>query len=113
MWANNAECDSGKPKSAKYWILEIQTPCGSNPDGSTIYCSELVLMKDLFRGGADEREHVSWRPEGSDKIYRPLSVLAADLGKYGIEVRYDEEDLMRQLGGPPDSDGPGRPSAAA
>jgi len=84
-----------------FLVVEIQTPCGSNPDGSTIYCSEIDYLKVPFQ--VRESEDQAWQDPDTKAIYRPLKNLVTALYKYGIEVNYDEDELVRRLGPPPES----------
>lgn len=74
--------------------------CGTHSDGTAIYCSEIKETKIPFMLA---RENVGWQEAGSTDVHIPLENLITALEKYGVEVAYDEAELLRKVGSPPDS----------
>ncbi len=77
--------------------------CGTNPDGTTIYCIEWGWDKiPITLPASEDSSEVGWQAYGdTDTIHIPLERLVATMKKVGITASYDEEELARHIGPAP------------
>lgn len=77
--------------------------CGTNPDGSAIFCTRFGWAKvPFFLTESEDSSSVGWQEYGvTDTIHIPLKRLIATMKKFGITVSYDEEELARLIGPQP------------
>jgi hypothetical protein len=81
--------------------------CGQHSDGTAIMCSEIGYAKipflELEDASSGDASMVGWQSAGYNDVYLPLTRLVSAMKQLGIAVSYDEADLARRLGPPPES----------
>lgn len=78
--------------------------CGERPDGSAIFCSELTYAKIPFGSfESEDSSSLGWQQADYTDIHIPLTRLVTAMKQFGITVSYDEDELARRLGPPPES----------
>jgi hypothetical protein len=79
--------------------------CGTRPDGTAIYCSEVLIgtLKIPFPLESEDASSVGWREVDKTDIHIPLTRLVEVMKKLGITVTYDEDKLVRRPGPPYES----------
>ena len=81
----------------KFVDVVVIYKCGLRPDGTAIMCTRFEVDKAPFVLAASEELPGGWKLPGEEEVHIPLSSLITEMGKVGISVAYDPEQLSQRL----------------